>query len=522
MDASTDTLLLVHQPPQPPPLPPHHHTNDIINNNNTSNNNNNNTIQPSPSSHLTIVNTSPTKYHQYLHHHLRLLQQQQQQNDINLYNSEWKDTINILRMSPSAVSSLNTTLPTEPQSPTKPMEITNEKLTHTHDNHNNTNINNNNHNLQNSFTNKTSTPMGYKRDDYVKVETVSIASSNSSSSTIGPTHVPHIKNWVIFATMINDVTGKDKLAKIGQYLLRLLLHHANKTQTYLSDDKFINIDIINARYNDRTKQLNLIKNFIKHPRDFIKIVTILICSILNQKFSGVITGLSMYRQLLRFGKSPFKVRDLFINLSRNLSLINGVPKLNDSFFNKKTLGQVFSIYYSIHDESLLLYKLGVLSSKSYKKWASTHESRGWYLETWLAMYNAIEKLNGLTKQEMDIKISIEVRNKAKILSRQLLGVNPNLVSAASTGSNGTTATPTQDDLEQLAEIKFKKQNCWLDIYKNLADLAFNSYTVFNIPLPFDTWQIWMGIFAAFLSTSKIYRETKKKLIEKEMSKVKFD
>ncbi|KAG7660812.1 PEX25 [[Candida] subhashii] len=441
---------------------------------------------------------------------------QQQQIDYNLYNSEWKDTSSLTNRHPNNSNNNNNNLlimpstiaPTIqqqqqiPDTPTKSIDA--KRLIYTAD-----------HNINN----KPNTPNDFKRDDYIKIETVSIASSTSSSSTI-INNVPHIKNWDIFWAMLNDIVGKDKLAKIGQYILRLLLHHSDQLQTYLSDDNHLNINIIQSRYNDTTKRLNLIKNFIKHPQDFIKIVAILFCSIFEQKFNGVITGLSMYRQLLRFGKTPFKIRELLNKLSNNISITSkqGLTINKSKLFNKSTLGNVFSIYYGINDESLLLYKLGVLSNKSYKKFASRHESFGWYCETWLAMYNAVDKLNILSQQEMDIKISIQVRNKAKILSRQLLGVNPNL----SNHNASSTPTPTTDDLEMLAEIKFKKDNCWLDIYKNLADLAFNSYTVFKIPLPFATWQIWMGISAALLSTTKLYRETKKKLIEKEMSKIKFD
>ena len=40
-----------------------------------------------------------------------------------------------------------------------------------------------------------------------------------------------------------------------------------------------------------------------------------------------------------------------------------------------------------------------------------------------------------------------------------------------------------EDAKNLTQIQFKKNNAWIDIYKNLSDLAFNTYTVFNIALP---------------------------------------
>ena len=51
------------------------------------------------------------------------------------------------------------------------------------------------------------------------------------------------------------------MAKVGQYTLRLLVYHAGKSQTYLSDNN-INIKVINERYNDTTK-IEFIEEFFQ-------------------------------------------------------------------------------------------------------------------------------------------------------------------------------------------------------------------------------------------------------------------
>ncbi|RCK57492.1 Peroxisomal membrane protein PEX25 [Candida viswanathii] len=296
-----------------------------------------------------------------------------------------------------------------------------------------------------------------------------------------------ISNWTIFWSMLNDLVGKDKLAKVSQYTLRLLVYHATKSQTYLSDEH-INIKLINDRYNDNEKK---------------------------EKAAGMINGLSMYRQFLRFGKTPFRLRDLIVKFKQNITFKNNNLEINRAnLFNRTTLGQFFSLYYGINDESTLLYKLKVLTDPTYKTFATRHESYGWYCETWLALYNAYENLQNLIQQEMDLKIQIQVKNKAKQISKQLLG-GANVMNF-SNSSNGS------DDSKLLLDIQFKKNNAWIDIYKNLSDLAFNTYTVFQIKLPFDTWQIWMGISASTLSTIKLYRETKRSMIEKELAKLKSE
>lgn len=320
-----------------------------------------------------------------------------------------------------------------------------------------------------------------------------------SASTSGP--APMDVLW----GMLNTIVGKDKMAKVGQYTLRLLLYHASKSQQYLSDDT-INIDVINHRYYDRTAKLSLLQNFLKHPANFLRIVIILFCSIFSNRLTPLVGGLAMYRQFLRFGKTPFRVRTLARQISATVTKDNKIElsKVRD-LATRKTLGDLFSLYYGIHDEILLLFKLKFFTSKSFQQYAARHESRAWYYETLLSLYNTYERLQQLSHQEMDMRIQIQVKQRAKLLSKQLLG-NSQLMNSSH--------YEDPSDLNQLRDIQFKKYNAYIDIYKWLADFAFNTYTVFNLKLPFDTFQIWMGIAASVLSSVKLYRETNKKLIER--------
>lgn len=307
---------------------------------------------------------------------------------------------------------------------------------------------------------------------------------------------------ILFA-MINNLTGKDKLAKVGQYLLRLLLYHANQCKEYLSDDT-INIRIIDGRYNDRSKKLNLLKNFLKHPFDFAKIVVILFCSRFNDRFKGMVNGLSTYRQFLRFGKTPFRIRDLYHKIER----VKKSGNFNE-LLTRKFLGEVIGFYYGINDECLLMFKLGILTNKKVRKVVGRHESLAWYYDSILGIYNAIDNINSLSQKEMDLKIQIQVKNKARSLSKQILG---NRNESNNILINYYNENSSNGDSKELEEIKFKKVNAYIDLYKWISDFIFDSYTVFNWRLPFDTFQIWFGISAASLSTYKIYRETKRKMI----------
>lgn len=305
--------------------------------------------------------------------------------------------------------------------------------------------------------------------------------------------------------MINDITGKDKLAKFGQYLLRLLLHHAKLSQEYLSDDK-LNIRLISKTYSSTDKVLDLVVNFTKNPRQFARVLGILVCLVFQLRLAAVVPALALYRQLLRFGKTPFRVRSIYNKLRKHMYLDAGkIWRIDDLFFSNSTLGECISLYYSINDESLLLYKLKFLTNATWRRIAGRHESYAWYCDSWFALYNAYNNLQRLSHQEMDMRIQIQVKKRARTLSRQLLGGNA-LVSTT------PLAEDDSHDVQMLKDIRFKMTNARLDIYKTLSDIIFNSYTVFNARLHFATIQIWMGISASFLSSVKLYREKKRAMI----------
>lgn len=331
-----------------------------------------------------------------------------------------------------------------------------------------------------------------------------VPSTHSKADLAAPTPVPlrkEIQPMDVFWAMVNDITGKDKLAKFGQYSLRLLLYHAKKSQDYLSDDN-VNIKSISRTYTSNDKILNLLVNFIYEPRAFARIVGILMCSIFTSRCAAFVPALATFRQLLRFGKSPFRLRRMWLKLRENIfySSKTGRWTVGEGLLSKSTIGELISLYYSLNDEALLLFKLKFLLNGPLRTFAGHHEAYAWYCDSWFAMYNSINSLLKLSQQEMETRILIQVKKRSRILSKQILG----------SSSFHTTSHMNNDDddkdAQALNDIKFKITNAKLDILKTASDIIFNSYTVFNAPLHFDTIQIWTGISASFLSSVKLYRE----------------
>lgn len=335
----------------------------------------------------------------------------------------------------------------------------------------------------------------------------------STADSAAPSPPPETKKGKIVQpidvlwAMLNDIVGKDKMAKLGQYTLRLLLFHSKNTQNWLSDE-MVNIKLINRTYASTDRVMDLVMGFLQNPQGFIRVLVILVCSVFNSRFAAVVPAIGMYRQFLRFGKSPFRIRNLYWKI-RNAVDKSAKWTINPSLFSKATLGEVLSLYYSINDESILLGKLGLLKNPKIKDFVSRHESYSWYCESWFALYNAYNNLQYLSQQEMDVKIQIQVKKRARAISKQLLGggsLNP-IPSLSSSSLDDDSR-----DTIALKEILFNKTNAHLDIYKTLSDIVFNSYSVWGLALHFDTIQIWMGILASFLSSVKLYREKKKELV----------
>lgn len=345
----------------------------------------------------------------------------------------------------------------------------------------------------------------------------SVISGSTSQNKYGkadlaaPTPLPPTKDlhaMDVFWAMINDITGKDKLAKFGQYSLRLLLHHARKSQTYLSDDK-VNIKFISQTYTSNEKIFNLLINFIYDPRAFARIIGILVCSVFTSRCAALVPALATFRQILRFGKSPFRIRSLWLKLTSSLHYDTKLNlwQLREGLFTKSTLSEAISLYYSLNDEASLLFKLKFLRNETLRGFAARHEAYAWYCDSWFALYNSVNSLLELNQHEMEARILIQVKKRSRVLSKQILGTSVFQLSSM------VNLDDDDRDVNALNEIRFKISNTRLDILKLISDIIFNSYTVFNAPLHFDTVQIWTGISASFLSSVKLYRE-KRRMLER--------
>lgn len=318
-----------------------------------------------------------------------------------------------------------------------------------------------------------------------------------------------VSNWDVLWAIVSTVLGKDKLAKFGQYTLRLVLLHASDAESALANDRDSALRF--ADQFNRTaasKKIALVRSLARNPRAFARTILVLASQLIQTRLRGMWQGLGAFRHFLRFGKSPFKARALFLKLCKAIHFKATSDTLlhidYPQLVNRTVLGEAFGLYYNLADDTSLLFRTGLLRDPSLRRFAARHEARAWYYDTLLALYNAYEKYTQLQAQETALEIQIQVKRQSRLFSRQVL---------SSISPTRPTDIPysSPEDTARMREITFAKTNAQLDILKNLSDLVFNLYTVFDIPLPFRTLQIWMGISASLFSLVKMFRETRERL-----------
>lgn len=358
-----------------------------------------------------------------------------------------------------------------------------------------------------------------------------------------------VTNVDVLFKVFDLLAGKDKLGKVIQYGLRILMYYVInlKNSNYLRNLENESV----LRYNNNNKGLNIILNLINNSKFFLLIL-------LNQfekRSTGLISALSVYRQLLRAGKTPLKVIRLFNKSKFTLSkLINNSYKQKDSniltssintiskdWINESTFNDLTSLYYSWFDESLLAYKLGILSNPKYRKISSDHEAIAWYILIINGLRKEYNKLNQLNIKENQIKINYQVKKRAKALMYSMQNSNgnssgnlvlqspisspsklnnyyqyqsPSIRSKSPNGQSVISNTNGNNNIDkELEEIYKEKYMVQLELFKLSCDFIFDTISVFDIKVS-QPFHLIFGFGAGFTSLSKIWMDVKENL-EKE-------
>ncbi|GME92326.1 hypothetical protein B5S29_g4071 [[Candida] boidinii] len=419
------------------------------------------------------------------------------------------------------------------------------------------NNNNNNHHIPNMSSTSTTvnlTPLP-------PMETNSIPPLNLNEQIILSSvnkNKKKISNVDVLFKLFDLLSGKDKLGKVIQYGLRIIMYYVInlKNSNYLKNLE--NESILNYN-NNNNKGLNLILNLINNS----KFILLILLNQFEKRSIGLINALSIYRQLLRAGKTPLKVIRLFNKSKFTLSklinstyykqnnnnnsniLTNSINIISKDWINESTFNDLTSLYYSWFDESLLAFKLGLLSNKKYRKISSDHEAIAWYILIINGLRKEYNKLNQLNIKENQIKINYQVKKRAKALmysmqnnnnnnsnssngnlllqspisspsklnnyyqyqSPSIRSKSPNGQSVISNGTITTTATNIDKELEEIYKEKYMVQ---LELFKLSCDFIFDTISVFDIKVS-QPFHLIFGFGAGFTSLSKIWMDVRENL-----------
>lgn len=291
----------------------------------------------------------------------------------------------------------------------------------------------------------------------------------------------------IWLKMIGDLTGKDKIAKIALYSMRIILVYAEKYSTSASTYDW-----------KGEKKLPLLVKLLKAPKVLIALLS---RSYIKQTM-GTISALSVYRQLLRFGKTPFRTRNLLlailqdVNYARSKGVALGVINAYHSWFNQDRLQEVINFYYGITDELLLLYKIGALTGlPKLRRWAGDHECYSWYMDIILGLKVNYSKLRKLKERELSIRLNQQVREKA----RQVLK-NLKIDNSPSPLFNSLT---TELHVLELEQISKERTIVILSILGLLCDFSFDTVDVFNLKVNRAVY-LSFGLVSGCCSLTKLY------------------
>ncbi|CDK29654.1 unnamed protein product [Kuraishia capsulata CBS 1993] len=340
--------------------------------------------------------------------------------------------------------------------------------------------------------------------------------------------LPAPSSFAILMKLIETLAGKDKLGKVVQYGLRILLFYSKRSTSFLQRTHAEGLKFPTGDYKGIA---GVIMGLIQRP----EFVALFLLKDFETRAAGVVSGLSMYRQMLRCGKTPFRLVNLAYKLSATASVFankgveKGILNVRDKWFTPTTLSDLLSVYYSIFDESLLLFKLGVFGDPRFRRFAVKHEALAWYYNIILGLYKSLSKLSTLKESQNQIKINQQVRQRAKALMRNSVNASSSPRSAVTSSYynyqsptlravspspsvrrgllSSAASTAAQEEIDELGK---QIKNEQIEILKLLCDFVFDTITVFELKV-YEPVHLSFGLGAGALAMSKVWMQVKEDL-----------
>ncbi|KAG0682558.1 hypothetical protein C6P42_002840 [Pichia californica] len=372
-------------------------------------------------------------------------------------------------------------------------------------------------------------------------------------------------NFEIFNACVNDLTGKDKLAKIVLYSIRLLtsIHdvhglgnpsiarsiksakiieeNLNKhSNIILNDESTKNINksstypsngIINLT--SFTYLLPLFSKFLLKASNILSKsklhrCLLLFLAFLVNKLSDLMNGLSIYRHLLRAGTIPFRVWRFTNHIRYSLNILLDRSKLDGPavriekvlkyWTSKDMISQIANAWYTISDEILLIFRFKLLLegnkggsnfSNSLFVWAEDHELYSWMATILLGLNNDWEKWILLKDEESKIILNQKVRARTKRIVGDFKRKNK--------VSQSSPEIDTEDEyessslyLDKLVQTNKDIKTVQINSIRLFCDLIFDAKYIFHWDM-YKPLHVTIGMMSGCLGMYNVWRQQKERL-----------
>lgn len=308
----------------------------------------------------------------------------------------------------------------------------------------------------------------------------------------------------IWVACLDDLTGKDKIAKMVQYSLRML--GAIDTMR----------DGTNGAKLARLTTASRILGSIHTLEDKFMIII----SALVKKLSGFLNALSSYRQLLRAGTLPFRFHRIISQLKQSFKILTTgkgnytikINKITDFWISWDMLSQLINLQYALADETILAFKLNLIDNVQYKQLldiAEDHEVWSWFVMIGMGLRKDFIRWNELSRQESQLVLNEKVKSQTQRIVQQMK-TNP-------------MPTPVDllhklfvDDVNVTSKIRSlwdEKRMVLVDAVRLLCDLGYDSPFVFRfrISKALKPVHLLLGVFSGVLGFYKVWVAQRERL-----------
>lgn len=362
----------------------------------------------------------------------------------------------------------------------------------------------------------------------------------------------------IFHACINDLTGKDKLAKLTAYSIRLLstihdvhglgnpeIRRLTSSSKLMEDtinkqaDIIISDDISTYSSSPSNSILNLTpltyflpiisKSIIKLSSGLnttkLERYLLILLAFLVSKLADLMAGLGIYRHLLRAGTIPFRIWKFTNHITHSIRLLMDrsqvenssirIKKVLDYWTSSDMISQIASFWYALSDEILLIFRFKLLLdgdkggsalSNALYKWAEDHELYSWMATILVGLNKDWNRWLLLKDEESRVILNQKVRARTRRIVGDL--IRKNRVSSP--------LLDTDDELEgtiyndKIEETRKEIKTIQINLVRLLCDLIFDAKYIFHWDM-YKPFHVSLGVMSGCLGFYNVWRQQKERL-----------